>query len=46
MAAPPQQTKADPYIWDSATSVPPETLNIWKDVGNKIEESQTGEFTK
>jgi hypothetical protein len=43
MAASPQQTKADPYIWDSATSVPPVILSIWEIVGRKIEEDQTGE---
>lgn len=45
MAAPePVPLEAQPYEWNDAEPPPPaETLNLWNEVGNGIDKSQTGE---
>ena len=38
--ATPQQAK--PYVWDESRRPPQETLQLWTDVGNGLDKSQTG----
>jgi hypothetical protein len=42
-ASEPLPLQAMPYEWNDEEPPPTETLNLWSEVGNGIDKSQTGE---
>lgn len=37
--------QAIPYSWDEASLPPSESIQLWNEVGNGIDKSQTGMYT-